>query len=219
MPAFPRNDGRRERKEGAMRIKGKITHWNPDKAYGFITPASGAKQVFVHLKSFSDRSAAPAVGQLVSFSEGTDRQGRPCAVRVSFGDELPAGAIGRNDALLWSLVAGVFLLFVLLAAAGGLLPPAVPVFYIGLSLFAYLVYALDKSAARVGAWRTAENRLHILALLGGWPGALIAQQVLRHKSRKASFRFTFWVTVVLNCAALAWLFTPGGGAFVQGLAF
>jgi uncharacterized membrane protein YsdA (DUF1294 family) len=71
----------------------------------------------------------------------------------------------------------------------------------------------------VGAWRTAENRLHVLALLGGWPGALIAQQVLRHKSRKASFRFTFWVTVVLNCVALAWLFTAGGAAFVQGLSF
>lgn len=200
-----------------MRIKGKITHWNPDKAFGFITPESGAKQVFVHIKAFADRSAAPAVGQLVTFSEGTDRQGRSCAVRVSYGDALPPGAIGRNDPLLWSLVAGVFLLFVLLAAAGGLLPPAVPVFYIGLSLFAYLVYALDKSAARAGAWRTAENRLHILALLGGWPGALIAQQVLRHKSRKASFRFTFWVTVVVNCAALAWLFTPGGAAFLQGL--
>ena len=200
-----------------MRIQGKITHWNPDKAYGFITPASGAKQVFVHLKAFADRSVTPAVGQLVSFSEGTDRQGRPCALRVTLGNALPAGAIGRNDALLWSLVAGVFLLFVVLAAAGGLLPAAVPVFYIGLSVFAFAVYAWDKSAARVGAWRTAENRLHVLALLGGWPGALIAQQVLRHKSRKASFRFTFWVTVVLNCVALAWLFTSKGAAFVQGL--
>jgi cold shock CspA family protein len=102
-----------------LRIKGKITHWNPDKAYGFITPASGAKEVFVHIKAFSDRSAAPAVGQLVSFSEGTDRQGRPCALRVTLVNELPAGAIGRNDDLLWSLVAGVFLLFV---ANGSLAP-------------------------------------------------------------------------------------------------
>ena len=200
-----------------MRIKGKITHWNPDKAYGFITPASGAKEVFVHVKAFADGSVTPAVGQLVAFSPGTDRQGRPCAVRVTLGSERPPGAIGRNDALLWSLVAGVFLLVVVLAAAGGLLPASVAVFYLGLSAFAYAVYASDKSAARTGLWRTPENRLHVLALLGGWPGALIAQQVLRHKSRKASFRFTFWVTVVLNCAALAWLFTPGGGTFLQGL--
>jgi uncharacterized membrane protein YsdA (DUF1294 family) len=88
---------------------------------------------------------------------------------------------------------------------------------IGLSVLAFAVYAWDKSAARSGAWRTEENTLHTLALLGGWPGALIAQQVLRHKSRKASFRLAFWVTVAVNCAALAWLFTAEGAAFVQGL--
>lgn len=171
----------------------------------------------MHIKAFTDRSVAPEVGQFVAFSPGTDRRGRPCAVRVTLGNELPAGAIGRNDALLWSVVAGVFLLFVMLAAAGGLLPVAVSLFYIGLSVIAFAVYAWDKSAARSGAWRTEENTLHTLALLGGWPGALIAQQVLRHKSRKASFRFVFWVTVAVNCAALAWMFTAKGEAFVQGL--
>jgi uncharacterized membrane protein YsdA (DUF1294 family)/cold shock CspA family protein len=201
----------------ATRIKGKINHWNPDKAFGFITPESGAKEVFVHIKAFTDRSAAPAVGQLVAFSPGTDRGGRPCAVRVTLGNELPAGAIGRNDALLWSVVAGVFLLFVMLAAAGGLLPAAAPLFYIGLSVIAFAVYAWDKSAARSGAWRTEENTLQTLAQLGGWPGALIAQQVLRHKSRKAWFRLVFWVTVAVNCAALAWLCTAEGAAFLQGL--
>jgi len=200
-----------------MRVQGKITHWNTDKGYGFITPASGAKQVFVHIKAFADRPVAPAVGELVTFSEGTDRQGRPCAVRVTLGKELPPGAIGRNDALLWSIVAAVFLLFVCLAAAGSLLPPSVPLYYILFSIVAFAVYAWDKSAARVGAWRTPENRLHVLALLGGWPGALIAQQLLRHKSRKASFRFLFWVTVVINCVTLAWMLTPGGAAFVRGL--
>lgn len=47
--------------------------------------------------------------------------------------------------------------------------------------------------------------LHLLALIGGWPGALIAQRVFRHKSRKPSFRIVFLFTVVVNCAALLWL--------------
>jgi uncharacterized membrane protein YsdA (DUF1294 family) len=47
-----------------------------------------------------------------------------------------------------------------------------------------------------GAIKTPESNLHLLALAGGWPGALFAQQFLRHKSAKAEFRGTFWVTVV-----------------------
>jgi len=64
-------------------------------------------------------------------------------------------------------------------------------------------YALDKQAARTGGWRTSERRLHLLALAGGWPGAWAAQQWLRHKSSKPSFRTMYWATVVVHCAALA----------------
>ncbi|MDP3638593.1 MAG: DUF1294 domain-containing protein, partial [Azonexus sp.] len=71
-------------------------------------------------------------------------------------------------------------------------------------------YALDKSAAQGGRWRTQESTLHLLALIGGWPGALIAQNRLRHKSRKTSFQLVFWMTVLLNCGGLGWLLsTPG----------
>jgi uncharacterized membrane protein YsdA (DUF1294 family) len=77
------------------------------------------------------------------------------------------------------------------------------------------MYALDKSAAKNGAWRTQESTLHLLSLAGGWPGALIAQQKLRHKSKKQTFRAVFWVTVLLNCGAFAWLFTPNGSATIQ----
>ena len=52
-------------------------------------------------------------------------------------------------------------------------------------------------------------------LLGGWPGALIAQQTLRHKSRKASFRAVFWLTVLVNCGLFIWLFTPSGSELLR----
>lgn len=64
-------------------------------------------------------------------------------------------------------------------------------------------YAADKNAARNGGWRTPEARLHMLALLGGWPAAWLAQQNMRHKSSKTAFRAIYWSTIVLHCAVLA----------------
>lgn len=75
------------------------------------------------------------------------------------------------------------------------------------SAVTFIVYALDKFSARRHGWRIPENLLHLLALLGGWPGALAAQQALRHKSRKQRFLLVFWITVVINLGLLWWVFT------------
>jgi uncharacterized membrane protein YsdA (DUF1294 family) len=72
-----------------------------------------------------------------------------------------------------------------------------------MSVVTFAVYARDKSAAGARRRRVPENTLHLLALACGWPGALVAQQALRHKTRKRRFRAVFWVTVVVNVAALA----------------
>jgi uncharacterized membrane protein YsdA (DUF1294 family) len=80
--------------------------------------------------------------------------------------------------------------------------------YASMSLLTFVVYALDKSAAQAQRWRTAESTLHLLALACGWPGALLAQQWLRHKSAKRTFRAVFWATVVLNVAGLVVLSSP-----------
>lgn len=85
------------------------------------------------------------------------------------------------------------------------------------SVITYLVYAIDKHAARKGAWRIPEAQLHLLALIGGWPGAMLAQQIVRHKSKKPSFRFVFWITVVLNSAAAIWLLSPKGAVMLTAL--
>ena len=77
--------------------------------------------------------------------------------------------------------------------------------YAAASVITFVVYALDKSAARNGNWRTPESTLHGLAIACGWPGALLAQQLLRHKSAKAKFRATFWITVILNVAGFLWV--------------
>ena len=75
--------------------------------------------------------------------------------------------------------------------------------YVGLSVITFAVYGVDKSAARRGTGRISERTLLWLGLLGGWPGGLAAQRVLRHKTAKRSFLARFWITVALNIALLA----------------
>ncbi|WP_313706838.1 DUF1294 domain-containing protein [Massilia sp.] len=85
------------------------------------------------------------------------------------------------------------------------LPPLVGVAYVVTSLTCFVAYALDKSAARHGGWRTPERTLLVLGLVGGWPGALLAQQWLRHKSSKRAFRRMFWTTVAANVGGFVYV--------------
>lgn len=78
----------------------------------------------------------------------------------------------------------------------------VALLYTGLSLLAFVLYAIDKAAARQNRRRIAERTLHVVGLAGGWPGGLLARQLLRHKTRKQPFRTFFWLTAVANLALL-----------------
>lgn len=73
--------------------------------------------------------------------------------------------------------------------------------YALMSLVTFIEYGLDKRAARLGRWRIPERRLHMLALMFGWPGAFIAQRVFRHKTIDRKFRVIFWLIVTLHVAA------------------
>lgn len=87
-------------------------------------------------------------------------------------------------------------------------PQLVGAAYLLASLACFVLYAMDKSAARAGRWRTSESTLLLMGLAGGWPGAALAQQWLRHKSSKSSFLGRFWATVAINVAAFAYLASP-----------
>lgn len=200
-----------------MRHQGRITTWKDDKGFGFITPHGGAGQVFVHISSFSRRQRRPTGNEAVTFDLEVDGRGRVQAVDVAFDVEHAMPSSGTGYSSIPSLFACGFLLFVAVAALAGRLPAAVPALYVGASVIAFLAYAFDKSAATNDRWRTSEDTLHLLALVGGWPGALAAQRLLRHKSRKASFQAAFWGTVFLNCGVLGWLFTPSGAATLRSL--
>lgn len=86
--------------------------------------------------------------------------------------------------------------------------------YAAASIGAFIAYFLDKRAASAGTWRIRERTLHLIELFGGWPGALAAQKLFRHKTQDRSFRTVFWLIVVVHAAAwsvVAWrllLFAP-----------
>lgn len=114
-------------------------------------------------------------------------------------------------------IAFVFLGLVTGASFIGYTPKVVLWIYLGASFITFCIYAKDKSAAKKGKWRTPEQTLHVYAFLCGWPGALIAQQWLRHKSQKRSFRIVFWITVLLNIGIFIWLHTNKAKGYLQGV--
>lgn len=193
-----------------MRTKGKITSWNDDKGYGFISPLAGGNRTFIHIKAFENRSRRPAVGDIVTYSVSADSRGRPCAEKVTIAGVPGNPEPRRSSGALSHVMATGFMLVVVAAVFSSALPMLILLLYLVVSSATFGAYALDKLAAERGAWRTSESTLHLLALAGGWPGALIAQNSLRHKTRKQPFRTVFWATVVLNCTAFAWLFTADG---------
>lgn len=174
--------------------------------------------MFLHIKSFSNRRRRPADNELVTYDLKTDSKGRPQGENVAFvGNRRPlqSSALGPGIGLLTFAV--LFLAFVALAVLTSKLPFAVLGLYLVGSAVAFFVYAWDKSSARNAWWRTPEMTLHILGFIGGWPGALVAQKLLRHKSKKQSFQTAFWVTVMLNCSALGWLFTSSGSQALKSI--
>lgn len=89
-----------------------------------------------------------------------------------------------------------------------------------MSLFTYFAYRSDKRSAEQGTWRVPEVTLHAMELLGGWPGAFVAQRRLRHKTIKVSYQAIFWLIVLLHQflavdSLQGWSWTKQAIAFVR----
>jgi uncharacterized membrane protein YsdA (DUF1294 family)/cold shock CspA family protein len=195
------------------RFEGVLKIWNDERGFGFIEPDRGDQEIFVHIKAFAPRSGRPQISQRVSFEVELGTEGKKRAKNVELVQTARSRMASRQPGPeKWgtaTLVAIPAFLLLFLAVSIFWKPPlVVALVYVGASLVTLLAYAMDKAAAERGAWRTPESTLHALALAGGWPGALLAQQFLRHKSSKAEFRSVFWVTVVLNVGAFVALCSP-----------
>ena len=202
-----------------------MVRWDPAKAFGFIRSEQTAADIFFHMRDFSGHQP-PSEGLPVTFQEIHVGGKGPRAVAVQGAASRSAGRVPTSHpaptrsrarveprasaprdpwlkpillvALLWAAMLGW-------ASATHRLPAWVVPAWLGLNLWTFVVYWRDKWAAQRGQWRTPESSLHVWSLLGGWPGARIAQQVLRHKSRKEAFQSTYWGTVLVHVVGVSGL--------------
>lgn len=192
------------------RYQGKISSWKDEQGYGFITPNGGGPTVFIHVKSFARQDIRPTGNEIVTYELVVNERGQHRAENVAYVRSRRAPEPTHRTGTSSLVAAIAFLGFIAACSLTGKLPALVFGLYLVMSVAAFIAYAHDKSAARENRWRTQESTLHMLGLAGGWPGALVAQQVFRHKRKKQSFREVFWVTVIANCGALGWFLSPFG---------
>lgn len=198
-----------------MRFQGTLAKWNDERGFGFIKPDGGGKDVFVNIKSFQRASPRPSEGLRLEYlvEQAQDGRLRAAAVTSALSNSAKSGKESNNQGQPWPKLAVVTLagfpvvLFAAWVVWG--LSPLVLLWYCVLSAVAYLTYMFDKSAAQRDEWRVPEANLHLLSLLGGWPGANVAQHFLRHKSKKVEFRVAHWVVTFFNIAGFMVLARAG----------
>ena len=155
----------------------------------------------------------PAIRQRPgSQRQKTERPDRPRATARAARKPARQLLAGNIQRLPLKLVLFALLCLLPLAGSllrlGALLPLAI---YAVASLLTFFLYWRDKHSALKDRWRTPETTLHFFELAGGWPGALVAQQVFRHKTRKLSYQLAFWLIVVLHQAFWIDLLFIGSG--------
>jgi len=195
-----------------MRRQGKIAKWNDERGFGFISSSVGGDSVFFHISALSRSHRRPSVNEEVSYTPAFDSQGRPQATDVRFivarRGASPVLHMPRGIVLPIAFALSFLIALAALMATGWLHVSWLAVYY-GASIITYISYSRDKTAAQNANRRVPELTLHVLSLLGGWPGALIAQVLLRHKTRKPSFLVVYWLTVIVNCAVLGSIIISG----------
>lgn len=199
-----------------MRFQGKLTNWNDDKGFGFVEPNGGGTRAFVHIKSFKKNSRRPIEGDLIVYEQIKDTKGKYKAVNISLAqDKKKQKRTSAETKDYASIIVILFTLSLPVLIFLNYMPIEVLYLYCAASVVAFVAYALDKSAAKNDKWRTPESHLHLLSIVGGWPGAFYAQKKLRHKSSKKEFKQVYWVGVFINICAFLWLLTEQGQQFLE----
>ncbi len=209
-----------------LKKQGKIIKWDDAKGFGFILPEESKKHIFVHIKSFANRNIRPSINQSVVYTVSKNKDGKQSAINVTRATDNLLGnktnkknislkSISNNNSnyaidyksshkinIAYMIFVLTFLSFLLYFSINGKLPLYIIVFYGTISVITYFSYSVDKSKSITKEYRTSEKSLHLLSLIGGWMGAIIAQQRFRHKNKKISFQIVFWITVIFNISIL-----------------
>jgi len=197
--------------------EGIIKSWKVDKGYGFIQPSGGGKDIFIHIRDLKHSNYLPQQGDSVCYQVVAENNGKLRAYgafikgqeisqlyrKKSFKKNQTQEQKTRREYRLGMLpilvIATIPFVFssLLIKEQHNFIPFFT---YLLMSLATFIVYAYDKTKAHKNEWRVSEQKLQLLALLGGWPGALITQRVIRHKNKKTSFQVIFWIIVIIHIA-------------------
>lgn len=197
--------------------KGQLVRWKDDRGFGFIQPADGSKEVFLHISELKDTNRRPIVDDTIYYYVVPEKGGKLRASKAYIESATPNVASSSSKAAFKTrslskvpvfktiLVCSIPLFgSVHFALTTTVIFPLI--LYTVMSLLTFGLYADDKSRAQKGKWRTPENTLHLFELAGGWFGGFIAQQTLHHKSSKSSYQAVFWTIVVIHYTLwLIWL--------------
>jgi uncharacterized membrane protein YsdA (DUF1294 family)/cold shock CspA family protein len=203
--------------------RGQLATWKDERGFGFIQPADGSKEVFLHISAIKDSTRRPQVGDTIYYQTAVEAgKTRACNAFILGARKSPTSPVLPGDqsasitlskhpfpileVLLLSLLPLVGAVHFAWVTAN----PIPIVAYLAMSSLTFALYREDKFRAKRGDWRIPEKTLHLCELAGGWLGGFVAQRTLRHKSSKSSYQVVFWVIVILHIAFwVDWLFLGG----------
>ncbi|MCL1138780.1 DUF1294 domain-containing protein [Shewanella pneumatophori] len=199
---------------------GLIESWDDAKGFGFIHCDSQKSRIFLHISALTSKNNRPQIGSHIEFELTTDKQGKLRAdkarlIKSAASPKLQQTSSAKSRATRKMsakksqkintksnpaplLFATAFIGLLAIGYLHQILPLWPLVYFASMSVITFLTYAWDKRAARLQHWRVSEAKLQLFSLLGGWPGALYAQQWLRHKSAKGRFKLVLWFAIIGN---------------------
>ena len=196
------------RLEEGCPYQGRIINWNDEKGYGFIQIQPGYENLFFHISNFAYHHRRPAVDTAVTFLATRAQKGGWQASRVLLREHEHAIMTGeiydiadknqpkRIEGYVYAALDILYFLGLTLISLPLGITSSV------MSVLTVVLYRYDKRAAEQGGQRIPNATLHLASLLGGWPGALIARPLLRHKLNQKRFRGFFWASIVANFGTL-----------------
>ncbi|MBK9573078.1 MAG: cold shock and DUF1294 domain-containing protein [Rhodoferax sp.] len=193
-----------------MRFTGTLKTWNDERGFGFLEPAQGGQEIFVHIKAFPSGTGRPSVGQVLTFEVQTGSDGKKKARVVQYPVRGRQSRRPRSESSApWTLprvlaIPAFVGIYTFVIWRWGFSPPVL-LAYLGLSFLAFLAYAFDKSAAVSGRWRTAEQTLHLISLAGGLARSTGCTTFCATRQVSKALLYAFWFTVLVNVGAfVAW---------------
>jgi len=178
-------------------IKGKVVRFFPGKGYGFIRSPGLEGDVFVHVTALKNGKTLTE-GQTVTFETRDTPRGVAAANVVAGRKQL-----SPFMAFFLLAVTAATLIGLYFAARGNSVSLA---YLTAINAVTLLAYGYDKMVAGSSRPRIPETLLHLLALVGGTPGAFLGQRLFRHKTTKGRFQLIFWTILILQAVFLGWFY-------------